>query len=183
MQQNIKLTTTQAAARLRAAFGETAGYWPTRLQNERKPERSNSNKHPLPWFKEGGRFFYMQQTLDLWIAGELARRLAKGQVPISRAGEVLEAYGANGNEAATGRRLETRLTPQFDEERGEHFAQMVITSPLLVFRLSPAQVREMATEFAKLADQFDRWAGKQSSQAAQAVKVVQVIQVIQETAP
>lgn len=157
MPDNQLLSQAEAAELLRAAFGDSRRYWTSRLQNERRDDRQSTVKSPIPWRKQDGRIVYARQALDVWVASELARRLARGLTPINRAGEVLEAFGSDGREPATGRRLEYHLTAQFDEGRREHFAQLMITYPLLVFRLNRTQVKALASEFNDLAQHMDRW--------------------------
>lgn len=164
MKNDISLTSSQAAERLHATFGPSTRYWLMRIQNERKPGRAVP--FPLPCMKDGGRFAYPESALDAWISAELARRVAKGQAPISRVGEVLLAFGAEGGGPATGRRLNFHLSSQLDEDSGEHFAQFTVTSPLLVFRLSRDQVHTMAGQFSAMAEELARDARQLSLPAA-----------------
>lgn len=145
----------EAAQRLAAALGETEAYWASRLLNDRRPRRRV--KHPIPALREGGRIKYAAETVDRWATEELQRRLATGIAPVSRVAEVLEAYGIKDHGPGTGRTLSFTLNAAYDEETGEHYAQLIMNDPLRVYRLPAAQIRELAAEFNDLAKALDRW--------------------------
>lgn len=153
MIENTNLTTTQAAERLSSAFGEQTKYWTARLQNER--QRSAPNRAPAT--KVQGRWAYSSVALDAWITEESGRRLARGQLPVTRAGQVLQAFGIGQGGTSNGRKLDCTMTAQVDAESGEHYCQLLVADPLLVFRLERGQVRALAEEMTELADALDRW--------------------------
>jgi hypothetical protein len=160
--ETVNLTTKQAAERLAAAFGESAQHWTWRLMNERQRQAPPTR---APATKLQGRWFYVSDDLDTWIGEESGRRLARGQLPVTRAGQVLAAFGVGQGGGATGRRFDCTLTAATDETTGEVYCRMLVSDPLLVFRLPPQQVRALASELSELAAAFDRWSN--TSPAAQ----------------
>jgi hypothetical protein len=63
-----------------------------------------------------------------------------------RAAEALRAYGiGTATGSTTGRKLEiTGILDQTDEVTNEQFVQLIISEPLLVYRLDPEQARDIA---------------------------------------
>ena len=146
------LTARETAAYLADQLGGKPERWPTWLANDRRPGRSNE----LPPLPGPGRPRYLPAAIDAFIEAERARRL-KDTGPSGRMAEVLRAVGI-GEEGGspTGRRLDCQVTAQLDETAGFGFVQLIIATPLLVYRLNVSQAREIALQLSREADDAEQ---------------------------
>ena len=138
------LTSTQAADRLASALGDKPSYWLTRIRNELK--RPNKVDR-IPAQKQGGRWSFPALVLEDWISAISADRHKRGQLPTTRAGEVLAAFGV-GQEggSTTGRKFSATINTQHDEQTGEVFAQLITSNPMMIYRLSADELLALADE-------------------------------------
>lgn len=137
----------QAAADLLAGeLGGTPARWLTWLANDRRPGRAGL----LPPLDGPGRPRYLLVALEAYVAAERARRARRDGIG-GRAAEVMRAFGI-GEEGGsrTGRRLESVVTAQLDEQNGVGFVQLMVTSPLMVFRLNIDEARALAAQLTEM---------------------------------
>lgn len=151
---NQEMTAAAAAGYLADRLGGKLDLWKTWLANDRRPGRAGL----VPPLQGPGRPKYQQGALDAFIDAERAKRL-KASGPAGRASEVMAAFGI-GQEggSSTGRALSCQVVGQLDEADGSGFVQLVIASPLLVFRLSPDQARALAASLGAEAGAADHLA-------------------------
>jgi len=152
----VLFTTSKAAAVLHEQFPDkTAAQWTAWLQNNRNPARNAI--YPIPFERVSKGVLYRADELAKFVEFEKSRQI--GEMRLSRRGaEALRAvgFGEHGG-SATGRKLDCQVVAARDEATGEHFAQLIIRHPLLVFRMGPEQVRALARDLKETADAFDRW--------------------------
>ena len=156
------LSVKNAAQRLADLLGGNADRWRVWLANDRRPGRA----HQLTPVMGPGRPRYQLAALEAFVTTERARRM-KESGPSGRIAEVLKAVGI-GEEggSSTGRRLDCQVSAQLDEATGAGFIQMVVATPLLVYRLSPNQARGLAADLNQEAADAERYATAQADGAA-----------------
>ncbi len=150
MTQEI-LRSSEVADVLAAELGGTSTHWHTWLKNDRKPGRKNL----LPPLPGPGRPRYLMVAVEALIAAERARRMQDGQ-PVGRAAEVMKAFGIGEGGTNTGRHLEAHVYGQLDEHAKVGFVQLHVLHPMLMFRLTPDQARQLAAELIEEAKYADR---------------------------
>lgn len=153
-QENHMMTAAEAEQYLQSALGEREGYWRTYLQNNRRTERNP--RHHIPYQVVRGRPRYEKAHLDQHIAlvrEDFARR---GKV----AGSVHEVFKAVGG-CPTGRPFVATVSPQIEEGEGIGFLQLLISEPLLVYRLDLEQARQVAAEITEAVNVLERALGSQ----------------------
>lgn len=162
-ENNDTMNTAATAAHLAAELGGKPTLWTTWLTNDRRPGRANE----LMPLAGPGRPRYLRAEVDNFIAADRARRL-KAQGPVGRVAEVLKAVGI-GEEGGspTGRRLDCQVTACVDEQTNAGFVQLVIASPLLIFRVSPDQARDLAAQLVAEADDALHMAARGTPGASQ----------------
>jgi len=153
MESSEILTPAAAGAYLATELGGTAERWQTWLKNDRKPGR----KQLLPPLAGPGRPRYLRVAVDALIATERGKRIAAGQ-PISRAAEVMKAFGIGEGGTSTGRPLDARIYGQIDERSQEGFVQLHVAHPLLVFRLTPSEARTLSAALSAEANDAEHMA-------------------------
>ncbi len=142
------------AAYLAKELGGSSACWVTWLANDRKPERANR----LPPVRGPGRPRYLGAAVQAFVDAERARRMQRSG-PSGRVAEVMRAFGIGESDgSSTGRRLDCQVSAQLDEATGEGFVQMAVASPLRIYRLEPAQARELALQLAREAKDAERLA-------------------------
>ena len=156
------LNVKDAAQRLADLLGGNADRWRVWLANDRRPGRAQQ----LTPVMGPGRPRYQLAALEAFVTTERALRL-KESGPSGRIAEVLKAVGI-GEEggSSTGRRLDCQVSAQLDEATGTGFIQMVVATPLLVYRLSPDQARDLAVNLYREAADAERYAAAQTDGAA-----------------
>ena len=158
----VTLSVKDAAQRLAELFGGNADRWKVWLANDRRPGRAHQ-LHPV---MGPGRPRYQLAAIEAFVTTERARRF-KDAGPSGRIAEVLNAVGIGvDGGSSTGRRLDCRVQAQRDESTSEGFVQLVIATPLLVFRLSPDQARDLAANLDQEAADAERYAPAQAGGAA-----------------
>lgn len=150
-----QLSVADAEKYLQSALGERDGYWRVYLQNNRRPERKP--KHEVPYTVVRGRPFYSRSDLDALIAHVRTQDVYRGRATV-RIQEALNALGGT----ATGRPFVASISPQIEEGKGIAFIQLVVSDPLLVFRLELDQALEVATELIEAVGVFERAFGERS---------------------
>lgn len=139
------LMKTDKAANLLAdkLTARTPDQWAVWLRNNRN--HAHRTTYRIPTEKVGREVFYRSEELIKFIAFEASRNV--GEFKLSgRAAEALHAMGI-GKLGATsqGRKFESGQVNQAVAPDGSVFVQMVISSPLAVYRLTPQQ----AVDFGK----------------------------------
>jgi hypothetical protein len=157
------LNARDTAAHLASELGGKPERWLTWLANDRRPGRSNE----LPPLPGPGRPHYLSAAIDAFIEADRARRL-KDTGPSGRVAEVLRAVGIGEERgSSTGRRLDCQVAGQLDETTGIGFVQLVIATPLLVYRLDVSQAREIALQLTREADDAEKMQAIQCGEAKQ----------------
>ncbi|ADG14253.1 conserved hypothetical protein [Paraburkholderia atlantica] len=140
------LYNTQAAAEFLSRAlpddGDSA-YWSGFLINNRRTDRSPI--HRIPFSRVGKAALYSPEDLARYVEFEKARRL--GTVKLTgRAAEALQAFGiGESGGSSTGRRLEIAdVSLQIDEATREPFVRLVISEPMLVYRLELSQAQSLS---------------------------------------
>ncbi len=119
--------------------------WRLALQNNRSPSRAVAFR--IPYEKLGGGVFYGRNELARFVEFEKMRQL--GTIKLSgRAVEALKAYGVGeAGGSLTGRKLNvTGINPQVDEATGKMFIQVIVDSPLMVYRLELDEAKSISQE-------------------------------------
>jgi hypothetical protein len=135
---------SHAARILSEQFPErTPEQWELWLRNNRNQVRKTVYRIDVVHISN--RSFYRPQELAKFIQWEKSRRLGVMKLT-GRAAEALRAYGiGTATGSTTGRKLEiTGILDQTDEVTNEQFVQLIISEPLLVYRLDPEQARDIA---------------------------------------
>lgn len=148
---NEVMTANAAAIYLADQLGGKPTLWVTWLANDRRPGRAGL----IPPAEGPGRPKYLRVALDAFVDIERAKRLKNSGLS-GRAAEVMSAFGI-GEEGGgrTGRRLDYQVNGQLDEANAVGFVQLLIASPMLVFRLSTEQARSLAAAMLREADDAD----------------------------
>ena len=156
MDKEETLFTTQAACEWldQAIPGESQKYWRNALINNRRQERNPP--HRIPFSTMGKTALYTLEALHDFAGFEKSRRL--GQMKLTgRAAEVVRAFGIGQGGTSTGRILNiSSIIPQVDETTGRFFVQVVISDPLLVFRLDADEAKSIGHELIEAGDVCER---------------------------
>lgn len=156
MSEEETFFTTQAACEwLDQAFpGESPKYWQNVLINNRRQDRNPP--HRIPFSLMGKVAVYTIESLQDFASFEKSRRL--GQVKLSgRAAEVVRAFGIGQGGSSTGRKMNiSGINPQVDETTGQCFVQIIISDPLLVFRLDSDEAKAIGRELIEAGEVCER---------------------------
>lgn len=146
------ITSRAAVKLLQEALPEKKGYWASFLVNNRRKDRNPP--HRIPFGRQHGEAIYRPADLNAFIEFEKHHRLT-GMKLTGRAAEVMQAYGIGSpSGGAYGRTISYNLFLQSNESGP--YGQLIINDPMLVFRLLPEQVDELAADFASLSQQLKK---------------------------
>ncbi len=145
-----ELRALAAAEHLATELGGSVERWTIWLANDRRRPNRAGHSALIPPLDGPGRPRYLIAALNSFIEAERAKRARSG-APMGRMQDVMRAFGI-GEEGGsrTGRRLDSVVTAQLDEQSGEGFVQLMVTSPLMVFRLSIGEARNLAAQLTEM---------------------------------
>lgn len=126
---------------------EQWGLW---LRNNRN--QSRKVPYRIGFERISNATFYRPEELSKFVEWEKSRQLGVMKLT-GRSAEVMRAFGiGSSNGSTTGRKLKILgINDQIDEATGQSFVQLIISEPLMVFRLDPEQAREVAAKLFKAA--------------------------------
>lgn len=155
------LYNTQAAADfLQNQIPEKEGYWLNFLRNNRRTDRLPDYRIKVD--KLGGGWVYHQQALADFLEYETRQRYNRREKLSPRVAEAMQAFGiGEKGGGAFGRKLEWTVTAQYNEGAGGNsfFTQLIISNPLLVFKLTPEETESLGRELVEIAAKFKQWGG------------------------
>jgi hypothetical protein len=150
-----ELLSTPVAADLLAEMlpDRNAEAWALWLRNNRNQARKAAYRIPTVRISNGA--FYTRDELAKFAEWEKSRQL--GKVTLSpRAAEALRAFGVGQpGGSTTGRKLNYSVNVQ-PSEGGAPFVQMIVSDPLLVFRLDRDELAGLINELAEAKAFLDR---------------------------
>lgn len=127
------INSRDAEAILQEALPEKPNYWKRFLTNNRDPNRNPPYRIPFERSTDGS-VRYVREDLSKFVEWEKSRRL--GSVKLTgRAAEVMRAFGIGEAGSMAGRKFDFSLTEQIDPITKTPYLQLVLTNPLMVFRL------------------------------------------------
>ena len=124
---------------------KTPEQWELWLRNNRN--QSRKVPYRIAFERISNATFYRPEELAKFVEWEKSRQLGVMKLT-GRSAEVMRAFGiGSSNGSTTGRKLEiVGITDQFDEATGARFVQLIISEPLMVYRLDPDQARQVAAK-------------------------------------
>lgn len=146
------LSTSVAAERLHELLPhKSAQQWTLWLQNNRNKGRAVTYRIPFERFSGG--IAYRPESLREYTDYENERRIGNRRLS-PREKEALQAYGiGEPTGGATGRKLKIGgINVQFDDATHQRYIQIIVSSPLLVFRVEVSQAEEILRELQEAVD-------------------------------
>lgn len=162
MTEETLLTTQAAGDYLHEQIpGESPGYWRQALINNRRGDRKPA--HRIPFSTLGRAAVYRLEDLAAFCEFEKSRRL--GTVTLSaKAAEALKAIGFGEEGATTSGRRWKGGSANVANNNGV-FVQVVISEPLTVFRVEPADAIAFGRELIEAGEHAQRIAGEAPAHA------------------